>query len=203
MARHNAAELWGHTRGLVPAGGGAPADPSETSASLQRWARRSPMSAGAMIAGGIGLAAVGVAGAWLIPVGFVGTVFLGSAFTVGGGMAFLGGLKARAKSQQVALPPAPVANVQVLTERARRVHAILDRGGTFTFEHLRSELRWTETALLETLVYMKDAGTMIEDLDLDSGQWVYCSQSATYGAGAGAMTLDERQARRATTEVNG
>jgi len=159
-----------------------------------------------MLMGGIGLASIGALGAMLGPAGFVATVLFGSAFTFGGGMAFLGGLKARAKARQAALPAAPetTTSPSVLTERARRVHSILDRGGSFTFEHLVAELRWTESALLEALVYLKQAGTMVEDLDLDSGQWVYCSQTSEFSdAGrAGALTLEDRQAR-AISEANG
>jgi len=203
MARHNAAELWGQSQGLVRASEGSA--PSETATDLRGWARKAPMSAGSMIVTGVGLATVGAVGAWLVPVGFVGMMLFGSAFTVGGGLAFLGGAKARAKSEQAALPPASKTSPQVLGERARRVHAILDRGGNFTFEHLLGELRWTETALLETLVYMKESGTMVEDLDLDSGQWVYRTQLGDYGGvGTGSLTLEDRQARQhAITEANG
>lgn len=202
MARHNAAELWGQSQGLVRASAGP--GPSETATDLRGWARKAPMSAGSMIVTGIGLAAVGAVGAWLVPVGFVGMMLFGSAFTLGGGMAFLGGAKLRAKAEQAALPPATHTSPQVLGERARRVHAILDRGGNFTFEHLLAELRWTESALLETLVYMKDSGTMVEDLDLDSGQWVYRTQQGDYGAGTGSLTLEDRQARQqAISEANG
>lgn len=203
MARHNAAELWGQTQGLVPV-----TSTPQSSDDLRGWANRSPMSAPAMIVAGVALAAVGAVGAWLIPVGFVGSVLFGSAFTVGGGVAFLGGIKASHKVEQAALPPGPSTAASVLNERGRRVHMILDRGGSFTFEHLLSELRWTESALLETLVYMKDTGTMVEDLDLDSGQWVYHAQTMGYGSpgGVGALTLDDRQAQQAQqgiSEANG
>ena len=53
--------------------------------------------------------------------------------------------------------------------------------------------RWTDRALVETLVAMKDAGALIEDLDLDSGEWVYRLQ---YGDAIGtpaSMTLADRQ----------
>lgn len=203
MARHNAAELWGQTQGLVPVSQGGGRDPAETAADLRGWARRAPLSAGTMIVAGLGLAGIGALGAWLIPVGFAGTILFGSAFTIGGGMTFLGISKASSKAQQAALPPAPSTSVQVLTERARRVHAILDRGGGFTFEHLLAELKWTESALLETLVYMKDAGTLIEDLDLDSGQWIYQAQTSGYGGSPGSLTLADRQALRSGTEASG
>ena len=196
MARHNAAELWGHAQtGLVRTTGGV--EPARAPGGVLGWAEKAPVGGGMMVAGGLALAAVGVLGAWVLPVGFVGSVILGTMFTIGGGSAFLGAHKLRARRGQAALPPATSETAEsVLIERARRVHAILDRGGDFTFEVLLAELRWTERALVETLVYMKDGGTLVEDLDLDSGQWVYRAQMTDYGQGR-ALTLQDRQARQA------
>lgn len=196
MARHNAAELWGHAQtGIAIAPGEA--KPARGGSGVMGWAERAPVGGGMMVVGGLALAAVGALGAWVLPVGFVGSVILGTMFTIGGGSAFLGAHKLRAGRGMAALPPATTETSEaVLIERARRVHAILDRGGDFTFEVLMAELRWTERALVETLVYMKDRGTLVEDLDLDSGQWVYRAQMTDYGQGR-AMTLQDRQAQHA------
>lgn len=202
MARHNAAELWGRAgQANLPARTAAIAP--QTNGDLRSWARRSPVPAPLMILGGLGLAAIGVVGGWVLPLhlSWLGTALFGSAFTIGGGVAFLGAVKATSEPSQPALPAAS-SSVQVLTERSRRVHAILDRGGNFTFEDLLTQLRWTETALLETLVFMKDSGTMVEDLDLETGQWVYRAGAVDHVAPP-PLTLADRQARQSLPEANG
>lgn len=199
MARIPVAELQGQA-GLVRATAGAPAR-SEGGGDLREWVQSSSISAGAMVGVGLGLAGLGGLGALLLHVGFFGTVLLGSMFTVGSGMAFLGVLKRKGRNDEPkALPPgSPPA---VLAERARRVRALLERGGDFTFERLLAELRWTESVLLEILVTMKESGMVIEDLNLDTGEWVYRAQIVEYGAAlpGGTMTLADRQAAGIHTE---
>lgn len=151
------------------------------------------MSSGAMVTTGLALAALGGLGALVITPGLFGVVALSTMFTIGAGLAFLGLLK---RKDRVAQPRAalPTSSPAVLAERSRRVQALLDDGRDHTFEQLLMALRWTESALLETLVTMKDAGQLVEDLDLETGEWVYRSQVVAFGTGGG-MTLADRQAR--------
>jgi hypothetical protein len=197
VARHNVAELWGLRATSGPSAGGALVAREEQSTDLVEWVERSPLGAGKLVSGGLALAIAGGLGALLIPgVGFFGTVALGSMFTLGGGLAFLGlrKLARGAGAGAAASPPAmlPPARQQLMAERSRRMKAVLD-GGPSTFERIAAALRWTETAVLETLVYMKDAGVVVEDLDLDTGEWIYRLQDTDFGA-AGPMTLADRQA---------
>lgn len=170
---------------------------------LRQWVGRAPISSGALMTGGLGLAAIGAVGALVITTGFIGTTILGGMMTLGGGLAFLGALKRKdrraAEQAPKALPPSSPATV--IAERASRVRAVLDRGGDYTFERLGAELRWTENALLETLVAMKEAGQIVEDLNLDTGEWVYRSQVHEFGT-HGAMTLADRQARQIRPEAH-
>lgn len=198
MARIPVAELRIQvgTPGLVRAEENAPA---RSRADLRVWAERAPISSGAMVTTGLGIAALGGIGALVVSgVGFFGMLALSTMFTLGGGLAFLGVLKRKGRARREeeelkALPPASPA--AVIAERSRRVSAVLDQHGDLTFERLMAALRWTEGALLETLIAMKDAGQVVEDLDLDTGEWVYRSQLAELGAG-GPMTLADRQARQ-------
>lgn len=167
---------------------------------IRDWADNSSISAGAMISVGLGLALVGGIAATFV-MGFAGTVVAGSMITVGGGLAFLGVLKrkGRGPEEMRALPPS--SSEAVIAERSRRVYAHLERSGTATFEGLAAALRWTESALLETLVAMKDSGHLVEDLNLETGEWFYRLQTTDYGTGA-PMTLADRQALRAHTETD-
>ncbi len=202
MARIPAAELrvqTGHG-GLVRVDATAPARTVPEN-DLKQWIKRSPVSAGALIGGGLLMMAAGGVGAVVMHVGFFGVVALGSMITLGGGLAFLGVLKRGGRESDddtKALPPASAA--AVIAERSRRVQQCLDKGGHYTFEQLMAQLRWTEGALLETLVAMKDGGLLVEDLDLETGEWFYRSQVATYGTG-GAMTLADRQAQQHVGEA--
>ena len=48
---------------------------------------------------------------------------------------------------------------------------------------------------------MKEAGQLVEDLDLDTGQWVYRAQEPELGHG-GPLTLADRQARQLRSEAH-
>ena len=204
VARHNVAELWGlrqatsgPARPTGPSATGALAVRDEASTDLVGWVEGSRVSAGKLVSGGLALAIAGALGALLIPgVGFFGTVALGSMFTLGGGLAFLGLRKlSRGSGSGAAAAAAPVlppSRQQLMAERSRRMTAVLE-GGPSTFERLTTALRWTETAVLETLVFMKEAGIVVEDLDLDTGEWIYRLQDNDFGT-AGTMTLADRQA---------
>lgn len=206
MARIPVAQLQVQTQGpgLVHVNAHAPSSSPAPRTELRDWVADSSLSPGAMVVGGLALAAVGGLGALVMHVGFFGVVALSSMITVGGGVALLGLLKRKGRKTEEprALPPA--SSAAVIAERSRRVKSVLGQGGDFTFERLLAELRWTESALLETLVAMKDAGQVVEDLDLDSGEWVYRAQITEYGSAlpGGAMTLADRQARGLPMEAN-
>lgn len=197
MARIPVAELWVQTQGpgLVRATANVPARQQPEGGDLREWVRESKVSSGALVTTGLVLAAVGGIGALIVTSSVLGIVAVTSMITAGTGLAFLGALKRKDReAQPKALPPA--SSTTVLAERARRIQSVLD-AGDHTFEQLLGKLRWTESALLEALVVMKDAGQVVEDLDLDSGEWVYRSAFAGYGGvgTAGALSLAERQAR--------
>ena len=150
-----------------------------------------------MVLGGLGLAAVGLGLGLALPFALP-TVLVGGMVTFGGGIAFLGGLKRKAEHDAAAakaLPPAPTVSPAVLAERTRRVRDWLQPRPQATFEELATALKWTESALVETLLHMKDAGIVEEDLDLDSGQWIYRMQVATDTGAAASLMLSERSAR--------
>lgn len=194
MARIPAAELWVQTQGpgLVRVTANAPA---RQGSDLREWVQQSSVTPRALVTTGLGLAVVGAIGVILTASSVLGIIVCSSMATAGAGIAFLGALKRKDRdAAPKALPPASSATV--LLERGRRVQAVLE-GGDHTFEQLLGRLRWTETALLETLVVMKDSGQIIEDLDLDTGEWIYRSVYAGLGpvGSAGGLSLAERQAR--------
>lgn len=216
VARHNVAELWGLRQAAsgpggsgIPASGGssALAVRDDETTDLVAWVERSPIGAGKLVAGGLALAIAGALGALLMPgVGFFGTIALGSMFTLGGGLAFLGLRKLSRRGSVPALgapaaAPAmlPPSRARLMVERSRRLAAVLDHGPS-TFERLVATLRWTETAVLEALVYMKEAGVVVEDLDLDTGEWIYRLQDADFGT-ARSLTLEDRQALAGDSET--
>jgi hypothetical protein len=120
-------------------------------------------------------------------------VLFSSMLTLGGGLAILGGLKRVSSAMPPALP-APKGDPSLLAERGRRVRRLLAELGQSTFEQLLTRLRWVESALVQTLVAMKDAGQIVEDLDLDTGEWVYRLQSGDEMGTHASMMLADRQA---------
>ncbi len=163
---------------------------------LRSWVERSPLPAGGLMLGGTGLALVGLGLGLALPLTMATATLFGGMLTFGGGVAFLGSLKRKAqRSAAKAPPPAPTVSPVVLAERSRRVREWLQERSQATFEEIAQALRWTEAALVETLVHMKDNGMVEEDLDLDTGQWVYRMQAATETGTAASMMLSERSAR--------
>lgn len=160
---------------------------------VRGWAERAPFSWHGMIVAGLSLAGIGAALAVLNPVGFVGAVLFGSMMTLGGGIAILGGLK-RASALVPPALPAPKGDPAVAAERGRRVRKVLAQSGQSTFEQLLARLRWTEPALVQTLVALKDAGLLVEDLDLDTGEWIYRLASSDEMGTRASMMLADRQA---------
>lgn len=184
----------GSTQGgaLVRIESKAPAKSSD----LRGWVERSPLPPAGLMLGGVGLALVGLGLGLALPLTMGTATLFGGMVTFGGGIAFLGGLKRKAQAEAArALPPAPTVSPVVLAERSRRVRDWLQGRPQATFEEIAQALRWTESALVETLIHMKDAGVLDEDLDLDSGQWIYRMQAATETGTAASLMLSERQAR--------
>lgn len=84
---------------------------------------------------------------------------------------------------------------KLLAERCRRVRAILQgAGAALTFEALVDKSRWTKAAMLSTLLHMKEKGDIVEDLSLDSGEWVYSVAEPGEGSAGLSPMLAERQA---------
>lgn len=192
VARHSVAELSGanatQTTALVRTPTGSlPATRADDRLAL--LVNRLPLSRSGMMVWGATLAVLGAVLAAVVPVGFVGAVLFGGMMTFGAGIAFLG---ARKRTLAADAPRAAI-DPHVTAERTRRVHAVLSRTGASTFERLLGQLRWTERALVETLLSMKDAGSVIEDLDLDTGEWIYRLQYTDAIGSAGPMTLADRQ----------
>jgi hypothetical protein len=192
VARHTVAELWIQSQGgqaLVRVTGSHAIAPRDD---VRGWAERAPFSWHGMMVAGLALAGIGGLLAVLNPIGFVGAVLFSSMITLGGGLAILGGLKRAAAVLPPALP-APKTDPVVTAERGRRVRALLGQRGQSTFEQLLAQLRWTESALVQTLVALKEAGLVVEDLDLDTGEWVYRAQAVDEMGTRGSMMLADRQ----------
>lgn len=171
----------------------APAE-AAPDADLARWIDGSGVSAPRLVTGGLALAGLAFVTAVLFPgLGLIGTIALGSAFTIGGGMAFLGVRKLQRDHAEPAAPALSPQRRALLHERSRRTAAVLSQGAV-TFDHLMTQLRWTEQALVETLAFMKEGNLVVEDLDLDTGEWVYRLQASELGGRAGP-TLADRRAR--------
>lgn len=201
MAREPAAELWVRVQSngslvRVQSEPLVPRRDDDSSGDLRSWVDKSDMPWSAMVLGGMGLGTLGMLLATVNPLGFLGVVAFSSMITLGGGLTFLGLMKRRRAQSQGALPPARTpqgrTDPTVLAERMRRVRSVIGNRD-WTFEGLMGQLRWTEAALVETLLEMKQRGVIEEDLDLDSGQWVYRAQ-VPEGSGSGRPpTLEERQ----------
>lgn len=160
------------------------------------WSDKTALSWKTIVLAGAGMLGIGLLGATLLPIGFAGLPVWGGLVTMGGGLVFLGGRKAR-----MGRPPPPRAlsasEVAVVQERARRVRARILKGeGEYTFERLVGELRWTDEAVLSALLHMRDTGDIIEDLNLDTGQWVYRLQDPALSARSDLPPmLEERRAK--------
>ena len=194
MAHRPVEELRIHlaTGALVPVG----SNPRPKTSDLRGWVERSALPPPALMLGGVGLALVGLGLGLVLPLTMGTATLFGGMVTFGGGVAFLGGLKRKAQAEAAkALPPGPTVSPVVLAERSRRVRDWLQGRPQATFEEIAQALRWTESALVETLVHMKQTGALEEDLDLDSGQWIYRMQTATETGTAASLMLSERQAR--------
>ncbi len=151
---------------------------------------------GRSMALGLVLAAAGVASAVVGVESLLVAVATSAAMTMGAGLFALGLHRLGGEDRPPALP-GPRASRAVLDERARRIRRIMhEGGGAWTFELLQARLSWTERALAEALAYMRDRGEIVEDLDLETGKWVYRPSTGEVGEGASTdMTLDDRLRR--------
>jgi len=182
MADQPATQLWVQYQsgGAIVHVRQAPAEPA------------APPSGDALVRVGVASVAAGIL------LGVFGATVMGPVLAIGGFCAVLIGR--RQNQQRKALPPAregddrAATSPAVRSERGRRVLLNLEQAGPTTFEALLARLHWTEPALLETLVQLKNEGRIDEDLDLDSGQWIY-RPMGRQGSSAGSLTLEERQSR--------
>jgi hypothetical protein len=192
MARQSIGDLAAEhgTSALVPS-----SEP-EDALDVRAIAARVPIPARGMIAGGVMMVIAGVlisivTGVPTFAINAVSKILI----SVGLGTAFLGGFKRRralaAAPSARALPP---IDPSLSRERRRRLATLISAGSLSgsTFEYLVRESRWMQDAVLSTLLEMKDRGEVIEDLDLDNGQWIY--RNSEDPGMSGKMTLDERRA---------
>ena len=204
MAHQPVAELWVRGQGgqLVRVG---TQDPAQADGAPQREladvVQKSAISPTALLFGGLAMGVVGGALFLLAPLSLATAIAAGTSVTVGGGLAYLGLIKRKRPppAEQPALPQSTTSPV-VIAERSRRVTVVLNQLGQATYETILKRLQWTNDALLETLVHMKDAGEVEEDLNLDTGEWIY---RATEGEVLGALpapSLSDRQEARAATD---
>jgi hypothetical protein len=146
---------------------------------------------------GLGLVMMG-----LFPFSLLGLVLTNLLFSAGAGLGVLALAKratGAARASAAALPAR--VDPSLMAERSRRVRALL-RDGPRTFERLLGELKWTQVALVSTLVHMKERGEMVEDLSLDTGEWVYTLAEGP-DALSGSPSLAERQAQASEAEGHG
>lgn len=159
-----------------------------------------------LVGSGVAFLVLGaIALAWS-PFSLIGLVMTNLFFSAGACLTVLGLAKRwSAASRPAAALPAPRVDPRVLAERCRRVKAILRRAeGPYTFERLVRESKWTHAAMLSTLLHMKEQGEIIEDLDLDTGQWVYTAADGSEApAAATSPMLEERQAFESKAEGQG
>jgi hypothetical protein len=159
------------------------------------WLVRSPGSWQGLVGTGLILAGSGLV------LGVLGPVMLtlwiaNSLLSAGACLVFLGFVKRVWSRVQPAAAPAPdPVDPRLLAERSRRVRAILARApaaDVYTFERLVQESRWTQAAMLSTLLHMKERGELIEDLNLDTGEWVYSLAADPVASSPGSLMLEER-----------
>ncbi len=209
MAQHKVVDLVIQHGSVQIVQRNAPAVPQQSAVDLRGWLVATPGTWLGMI--GVGAASAGVGMALSV----LGTrvltlLFANSMLSAGLCLLFLGVLKRVWVRQAPAPTPAPApapVDAKLLAERARRVRAILARASSaselFTFEQLIKESRWTQAAMLSTLLHMKERGEVVEDLNLDTGEWVYSLADEPSVSGGGSLMLAERTAQVSPSERQG
>lgn len=206
MAQHKVGDLV-IQRGSVQIVHRSPTTPARAAPELPMWLMRSPGSWRGMVS--VGLTSTG-AGLVLSAVGHrMLTIWFANSLLSAGLCLLLLGVIKRVMTQAVpvtAPTPEPV-DPRLLAERSRRVRAILSNATSaselYTFERLVKESRWTQAAMLSTLLHMKERGEVVEDLNLDTGEWVYSVADDAVAAGAGSLMLEERTAHASPPERQG
>ena len=218
MAQHKVVDLV-IQRGSVQIVHRTPTTPARTyPGEAPAWLMRSPgswrglVTVGAASTGaGLMLSAMSVVGGRMLTIWFANSLL-----SAGLCLLLLGVIK---KVMTQAAPPAnptpePI-DPKLLGERSRRVRAILSKATAaselFTFERLVKESRWTQAAMLSTLLHMKERGEIVEDLNLDTGEWVYSlsddssmtGMTGTVAGGPGSLMLEERTAQASPPERQG
>lgn len=164
----------------------------------REWLVRSPGSWQGLVGTGLMMAGAGLL------LGILGPVMLtlwiaNSLLSAGACLVFLGFVKRVWTRAQPAPAPAPTpVDPKLLAERSRRVRAILAQAAStqvYTFERLVRESKWTQAAMLSTLLHMKERGELIEDLNLDTGEWVYSLTEDPVAGVPGSLMLEERTAQ--------
>lgn len=210
MAQHKVVDLVIQHGSVQIVQRNAPTVPERRGAvDLRGWLVATPGTWLSMI--GVGAASAGVGMALSV----LGTrvltlMFANSMLSAGLCLLFLGVLKRVWARQMPGPTPAPVpapVEAKLLAERARRVRAILARASSaselFTFEQLIKESRWTQAAMLSTLLHMKERGEVVEDLNLDTGEWVYSLADEPSAGGGASLMLAERTAQVSPSEQQG
>lgn len=163
----------------------------------REWLVRSPGSWQVLVGMGLTMSGAGLLLGILGPVML--TLWIANSLLSGGAcLVFLGFVKRvwqRQRPEALPAPPPPV-DPTLLAERSRRVRVILARatGELYTFERLVRDSRWTQAAMLSTLLHMKERGEIIEDLNLDTGEWVYSLTEDPVAGAPGSLMLEERTA---------
>jgi hypothetical protein len=176
---------------------------------LRGWLASTPGTWLGMI--GVGAASAGVGMALSVLGTRVLTLMFANSMLSAGLCLLLLGLLKRAWARPTPGPaPAaepPPVDAKLLAERVRRVRVILARASSaselFTFEQLVKESRWTGAAMLSTLMHMKERGEVVEDLNLDTGEWVYSLADEPTASGGTSLMLAERTAQATASERQG
>jgi len=158
-----------------------------------------------MVFGGAAMVMLATVAAVLGHWAFFGTMILTSLLTAGSGLVFLGLVKRRGKRDVVEDEQRGLSASEhrVLGQRSKRIIAVLEKSGRpLTFEALVDSTRWTRDAVLDTLLFMKEHGDVAEDLDLDTGEWVYSPDTSDGVPGTPvSLMLEERRALSERTET--
>lgn len=148
-----------------------------------------------LLLSGVALTSLGAVTLGMFPFSLLGLVLTNLLFSAGAAFVVLGLVKRWSMVDAQAAAEPERIDPRVLAERCRRVRAILGRsGGPWTFERLVAESRWTQAAMLSTLLHMKDRGEIIEDLNLDTGEWVYSPADGSEAPRAATSPMLEERA---------
>ncbi len=164
---------------------------------LKRWAMRNPLPWGVTFVGGLVMVALGTSMAAFASWAFFGTMLLSSLLTAGSGLVFLSLVKRRGELDALTdgQRGLSASEHRVLSQRSKRISVLLAKAGRpLTYEALVDRTKWTRDAVLDTLLFMKERGEVAEDLDLDTGEWVYSASELEAVPGSPvSLMLEERR----------